>query len=259
MTERFRSSDPERRLRDPVGSRLGGHRRARGRIAELGALSGASPPRRSTRAGCMSCRVSSTRMFISASPGISKKRTWRPGSTAALLGGVTAVFEMPNTNPPTTTRALIEDKLARAAQRMRCDYAFYVGASNENIGALSELERLSGVAGVKAFLGSSTGSLLLDKEEAISNALRSGRRRMAVHSEDEARLKERAKLAMPGDPRTHPVWRDAETARRSTERVLKLARAAGVGCTSSTPAPPMSCRCSRRPAISRRWKRPCRI
>jgi dihydroorotase len=110
---------------------------------------------------------------------------------------------------------------------MRCDHAFYVGASNENIGALYELERLPGVAGVKAFLGSSTGSLLLDKEEAIANALQSGRRRMSVHSEDEARLKERAKLAMPGDPRTHPVWRDPEVARRSTERLLKLARAAG--------------------------------
>jgi dihydroorotase len=133
---------------------------------------------------------------------------------------------MPNTSPPTTTRALIEDKLARARLRMYCDHAFYVGASNENLGALSELERLPGVAGVKAFLGSSTGTLLLDKEEAILSALQSGHRRMTVHSEDEARLKERAKLAMPGDPRTHPVWRDAETARRSTERVLKLARSA---------------------------------
>jgi dihydroorotase len=160
-------------------------------------------------------------------PGHLEKEDMETGSTAAVLGGVTAVFEMPNTNPPTTTRALIEDKLTRARERMYCDHAFYVGASNENIGALSELERLPGVAGVKAFLGSSTGTLLLDREHAISNALRSGRRRMAVHSEDEARLKERAKLAMPGDPCTHPVWRDAETARRSTERVLKLARAVG--------------------------------
>ena len=160
-------------------------------------------------------------------PGHLEKEDMETGSTAAVLGGVTSVFDMPNTNPPTTTRGLMEDKLSRAAQRMYCDHAFYVGASNENLGALSELERLPGVAGVKAFLGSSTGTLLLDKEEAIMSALKSGRRRMAVHSEDEARLKERAKLAMPGDPRTHPVWRDAEVARRSTERVLKLARSAG--------------------------------
>jgi len=198
-----------------------------GRIAGVGALAGA------TAAEIFEARglhvlpgVIDTHVHF-REPGHFEKEDMETGSTAALLGGVTSVFEMPNTNPPTTTRALIEDKLARAANRMRCDHAFYVGASNENIGALSELERLPGVAGVKAFLGSSTGSLLLDKDEAISNALRSGRRRMAVHSEDEARLKERAKLAMPGDPRTHPVWRDAETARRSTERVLKLARAAG--------------------------------
>ena len=160
-------------------------------------------------------------------PGHLEKEDMETGSRAAVLGGVTAVFEMPNTNPPTTTRLLVEDKLKRAALRMYCDHAFYVGASMENIGALSELERLPGVAGVKAFLGSSTGSLLLDKEEAILAALRSGHRRMAVHSEDEARLKARAKLAMPGDPSTHPVWRDVETARLSTARVLALARTAG--------------------------------
>ena len=160
-------------------------------------------------------------------PGNLEKEDMETGSRAAVLGGVTAVFEMPNTNPPTTTRLLIEDKLKRAAKRMHCDHAFYVGASMQNIGALGELERLPGVAGVKAFLGSSTGSLLLDQEDAILAALKSGRRRMAVHSEDEARLRARAKLAMPGDPATHPVWRDVETARLSTERVLKLARLAG--------------------------------
>jgi len=160
-------------------------------------------------------------------PGNLEKEDMESGSRAAVLGGVTAVFEMPNTNPPATTRLHLEDKLKRAASRMHCDHAFYVGASGENIGALSELERLPGVAGVKAFLGSSTGSLLLDKEDAILAALKSGRRRMAVHSEDEARLRARAKLAMPGDPSTHPLWRDVETARLSTMRVLKLARAAG--------------------------------
>lgn len=198
-----------------------------GRIAGLGALSSASAAETFDARGLhVLPGIIDTHVHF-REPGHLEKEDMETGSTAALLGGVTAVFEMPNTNPPTTTRALIEDKLVRASQRMRCDYAFYVGASNENIGALSELERLPGVAGVKTFLGSSTGSLLLDKEEAISNALRSGCRRMAVHSEDEARLKERAKLAMPGDVGTHPVWRDAETARRSTERVLRLARAAG--------------------------------
>jgi dihydroorotase len=160
-------------------------------------------------------------------PGNEHKEDLESGSRAAVLGGVTAVFEMPNTNPPTTTRAAIEDKLARAKGRMHCDYAFYAGATPQNIGALAELERIPGVAGVKAFLGSSTGTLLLSGEDDILAALRGGRRRMAVHSEDEVRLKERRSLAKPGDPRTHPFWRDVETARASTERVLRLARSAG--------------------------------
>ncbi len=160
-------------------------------------------------------------------PGNEHKEDLETGSRAAVLGGVTTVFEMPNTNPPTTTRAAIEDKLLRARGRMHCDYAFYVGATPANVGALSELERIKGVAGVKAFLGSSTGTLLLDDEASILAALRSGRRRVAVHSEDETRLRERRSLAAGGDPRQHPVWRDVETARSSTERVLRLAREAG--------------------------------
>ncbi|HXC56609.1 MAG TPA: dihydroorotase [Rhizomicrobium sp.] len=160
-------------------------------------------------------------------PGNEHKEDLESGSRAAVLGGVTGVFEMPNTYPPTTTRAAMEDKLARAAGRMHCDYAFYVGATPANIGALAELERMPGVAGVKAFLGSSTGTLLLDHEADIAAMLRAGRRRVAVHSEDEDRLKARKHFAIAGDPRSHPVWRDAEVARMSTERVIRLARAAG--------------------------------
>jgi dihydroorotase len=121
----------------------------------------------------------------------------------------------------------MEDKLRRAQGRMHCDFAFYIGATPANIGALAELERMPGVAGVKAFLGSSTGTLLLDHESDIAAMLRAGRRRVAVHSEDEDRLKARKHLALRGDPRSHPVWRDVETARMSTERVIRLARAAG--------------------------------
>ncbi|HEY4112786.1 MAG TPA: dihydroorotase [Rhizomicrobium sp.] len=160
-------------------------------------------------------------------PGNEHKEDLESGSRAAVLGGVTAVFEMPNTHPPTTSRAAIEDKLTRAKGRMHCDYAFYVGATPQNVGALAALEQMQGVAGVKAFLGSSTGTLLLNEEQDILAALKAGHRRMAVHSEDEARLRERKSLAKSGDPRTHPFWRDVETARLSTERVLRLAREAG--------------------------------
>lgn len=160
-------------------------------------------------------------------PGNEHKEDLETGSRAAILGGVTGVFEMPNTSPPTTTRGAIEDKLARAQGRMHCDYAFYVGATPANVGALAALERLPGVCGVKAFLGSSTGTLLLSHPDDILAALKAGTRRMAVHSEDEERLNARKHFAERGKPVTHPVWRDAETARASTERVLRLAKEAG--------------------------------
>ncbi len=160
-------------------------------------------------------------------PGNEHKEDLATGGLAAILGGVTTVFEMPNTNPPTTDAAAIEDKLARASGRMQCDHAFYAGATPQNIAELAALERMPGVCGIKAFLGSSTGTLLLNKEADILAALKSGRRRVAVHSEDEDRLIARKKFAEPGKPTSHPVWRDAEAARLSTERVLRLARAAG--------------------------------
>ena len=160
-------------------------------------------------------------------PGNAHKEDLASGSLAAILGGVTSVFEMPNTVPPTTTRAAIEDKLARAKGRMHCDHAFYVGATPQNIGALAELEQMPGVCGIKAFLGSSTGTLLLNKSEDILAMLKAGKRRVAVHSEDEDRMIARKHLAERGKPETHPVWRDAEAARMSTERVLGLAKQAG--------------------------------
>jgi dihydroorotase len=198
-----------------------------GRIAAIGALTRAKATERFEARGLhVLPGVIDTHVHF-REPGHLEKEDMETGSAAAVLGGVTAVFEMPNTNPPTTTALLIEDKLRRARERMHCDYAFYVGATRGNIGALSELERLPGVAGVKAFLGSSTGTLLLDDEDSLFAALKSGRRRMALHSEDEARLQARAILAMPGDPSGHPVWRDVETATLSTARALKLARSAG--------------------------------
>ena len=160
-------------------------------------------------------------------PGNTHKEDLASGSLAAILGGVTAVFEMPNTAPPTTTRAAIQDKLARAKGRMHCDHAFYAGATPANIGALGELEKMPGVCGIKAFLGSSTGTLLLNKEADILAALKAGKRRVAVHSEDEDRMIARKHLAERGKPQTHPIWRDAEAARMCTERVLRLAREAG--------------------------------
>jgi dihydroorotase len=198
-----------------------------GRIAAIGSLAGAKAVEIFEAKGLHVLPGVIDSQVHFREPGNAHKEDLASGSLAAILGGVTAVFEMPNTNPPTTTRAAIEDKLARAKGRMHCDHAFYVGATPQNIGALGELEKMPGVCGIKAFLGSSTGTLLLNKEEDILAALKAGKRRVAVHSEDEDRMIARKHLAERGKPETHPVWRDAEAARMSTERVLRLARQAG--------------------------------
>jgi len=198
-----------------------------GRIAAVGALGNASAAETYDAKGLhVLPGVIDTQVHF-REPGNEHKEDLETGSRAAVLGGVTGVFEMPNTAPPTTTRAAIEDKLARAKDRMHCDYAFYAGATPQNIGALAELERMPGVCGVKAFLGSSTGTLLLSHPDDILAALRSGTRRVAVHSEDEDRLEARKGYRVTGDVRSHPVWRDEETARASTERVINLAKRAG--------------------------------
>ena len=161
-------------------------------------------------------------------PGMTHKEDLSTGTAAAALGGVTAVFEMPNTNPATLTAGDIADKFARAKGRAWCDIAFFVGAAPENVDQLAEAERAPGCAGVKVFMGSSTGSLLVPDDEALEAVLRSGTRRVAIHAEDEARLRERLALVRDsGDVSLHPVWRDVETAVRATKRVLKLARTTG--------------------------------
>jgi dihydroorotase len=161
-------------------------------------------------------------------PGLEHKEDIATGTAAALLGGVTAVFDMPNTRPATTSAGTLADKLARARRRAFCDVAFFVGATGENTEDLAALEASPGCAAVKLFMGSSTGSLLVSDDEAVEAVLRSGRRRVAVHAEDEGRLRERrASFAVPGHPESHPGWRDAESAALATRRVLALARRVG--------------------------------
>jgi len=159
-------------------------------------------------------------------PGLEHKEDLESGSRAAVLGGVTAVFEMPNTNPNTDTAARVHDKLVRARHRMWCDHAFYVGATADNAEQLRELERIPGTAGVKIFMGASTGSLLVDDDDALSRVLASGTRRVAIHAEDEARMNARKDYRVEGDPSSHPVWRDDESAMIATKRIIALARAA---------------------------------
>lgn len=160
-------------------------------------------------------------------PGLEWKEDLETGSRGAVLGGVVAVFEMPNTEPTTTDPDTLADKLSRARHRMHCDHAFYVGGTHENAAFLGELERLPGCCGIKVFMGASTGSLLVQDDEGVEQVLRHVQRRAAFHSEDEYRLAERRALARTGDWTSHEEVRDAQSAIQSTERLVRIAKGLG--------------------------------
>jgi dihydroorotase len=160
-------------------------------------------------------------------PGAEHKEDLATGSLAAVMGGVTAVFEMPNTSPLTVTAGALANKLGRARNRMHCDFAFFVGGTHRNVDEIATLERLPGAAGIKIFMGSSTGDLLVPDDETLHAILSCTRRRVSVHAEDESRLRERAGLRVEGDPSSHPVWRDEIAALRATERLVRIARRTG--------------------------------
>jgi dihydroorotase len=176
-----------------------------GKVAALGDLGGAATAATLDATGLhVLPGVIDTQVHF-REPGMEHKEDIAHGSKAAVMGGVTAFFEMPNTSPLTLGKADLEDKLARSAGRAWCDHAYFVGGSEDNVADLAELEHLPGCAGVKVFMGSSTGSLLADKDELLARIL--------------------AKEA--GHPRAHPVWRDEEAALRATKRIVNLATAAG--------------------------------
>ena len=156
-------------------------------------------------------------------PGLDHKEDLETGSRAAVLGGVTSVFEMPNTVPLTTTPERLADKVRRARNRMFCDFAFYVGGTRENIDDIAMLERCEASAGIKVFMGSSTGDLLVDDEASLDRIIESLGRRAAFHAEDEARLIARESVRRPGDPSSHPEWRDPEAALLATKQLVGLA------------------------------------
>lgn len=157
-------------------------------------------------------------------PGNEHKEDLFTGSRAAVMGGVTAVFEMPNTKPTTTTAATLADKVTRAKNRMLCDFAFYVGGTRDNVAEIPALEKLEGAAGIKVFAGSSTGDLLVEDDGGLTAIINKISRRAAFHSEDEMRLRERVAFQIAGDASSHPTWRDVEAARLCTDRLLRIAR-----------------------------------
>ncbi|MBC87247.1 MAG: dihydroorotase [Bdellovibrionaceae bacterium] len=157
-------------------------------------------------------------------PGLEHKEDLHTGTLGAISGGITGVFEMPNTSPSTVTEKDFFHKVSRVKDRAHCDVAFYIGACAENALDLEELERLPGCSGVKMFMGSSTGTLLVDEQTVLETVVKSGRRRFAVHCEDETRLNERkALLDNPNvSVHDHPKWRDELTALNATQRIIEL-------------------------------------
>ena len=152
-------------------------------------------------------------------PGSTDTEDLHSGSRAAIAGGITGVFEMPNTNPPTSNKIEFQKKLDLAKNRMYCNYAFYFGATADNVNQLAELKDLEGCCGIKLFAGSSTGNLLVAEEKDIDKVFENCSKIVAVHSEDEEILNRNKKLIKNGDVHSHPVWRSEECAISSTRRL----------------------------------------
>ena len=161
-------------------------------------------------------------------PGDAAVESIPTGTRAALLGGLTAVFDMPNTAPPVVDAARLAWKQDYIEGAAFCDMGIYVGATRENISHLAELEAGRGVCAIKVFAASTTGDLLIEDDATLARVMRAGRRRIAYHSEDEYRLRERRALFSTGDPyASHAAWRDPETAALGTRRLMALARETG--------------------------------
>ena len=198
-----------------------------GRIASIGDLSTASAGNVVDCAGLhILPGVIDTQVHF-REPGATHKEDLESGSRSAVMGGVTAVFEMPNTDPLTISPQRLADKVKRGHHRMHCDFAFFIGGTHDNYRHLPEWEQLPGCAGVKVFMGSSTGSLLVGDEDGLRNILKVIRRRASFHAEDEPRLNERKSLRVEGDASSHPVWRDPEAALIATQRLVRVAHETG--------------------------------
>lgn len=161
-------------------------------------------------------------------PGATHKEDFACGTKGAILGGVTAVFDMPNTKPNTSTVERFIEKRDDVAKKAYCDFALYAGATNENAHELAEMEKIDGCCGIKIFMGSSTGDLLVSEDEFLAKVLASGHKMVSIHCEDEEILNDRKQIAQDkAHPSAHPEWRNEESALRATQRIVNLARKAG--------------------------------
>ena len=161
-------------------------------------------------------------------PGLEHKEDLESGTRAALFGGITSILEMPNTQPNTDSAETLEDKLSRSDGRAWCHFGFFVGATTQNISELGALEQLPGTPGIKIFMGSSTGDLLVSDDNDLRKVLLNGKKRCPIHAEDEPRNRERkALISANPHPREHPYLRDAESAIMATKRILALSEETG--------------------------------
>lgn len=199
-----------------------------GKIVEIGSLAQSSAEQVADVKGLMVMPGGIDTQVHFREPGLEHKEDLASGSLAALHGGITTFLEMPNTKPETTTPEALEDKIRRATGRSWVNFGFFVGATPHNAEHLAEYERLPGTPGIKVFMGSSTGDLLVASDEDVETVLRHGRRRVAFHSEDEPRNTSRKSLVSANPtPHEHPFLRDAESARLSTERLLRICERTG--------------------------------
>ncbi len=158
-------------------------------------------------------------------PGHVYKEDLESGTRGAVQGGITAIFDMPNTKPSTDSVQALNDKLEAAKNRAWCNYAFYMGATANNRHELKDLENLQGCCGIKIFMGSSTGDLLVEEDTLLEEIFASTKRTIALHCEDEERLKERKHIAeKEKNPLAHPVWRDEISALKATQRVIAICK-----------------------------------
>jgi len=199
-----------------------------GRIAAIGVPSGATADEVFDASGLLVLPGLIDPHVHLRDPGDASVESIPTGTKAAVLGGITAVFDMPNTFPAITDAKSLAWKQDYVERVAWCDMGLYVGATKTNIGDLATLETGHGVCAVKVFAGSSTGDLLVEDDESLERVMRAGRRRIAYHSEDEYRLQARKPMFRSGDPYSkHMEWRDEECAFLGTRRILAIARATG--------------------------------
>ncbi|NDJ19635.1 dihydroorotase [Myxacorys almedinensis A] len=155
-------------------------------------------------------------------PGLEHKEDLFTASCACVRGGVTSFLEMPNTRPLTTTQAALDDKLKRASEKCLANYGFFVGATAEN---LPDLLSATPTPGIKIFMGSMHGDLLVDEESALDPIFATGERLIAVHAEDQTRIRDRrSQFTGISDPAVHSQIQDNQAALNATQLALKLSK-----------------------------------